>query len=68
MEKVKDVQALIQTIEGRTEDWEELLAQAEAEEKELFAWLTIILATILSITLIGALLIMGLAWQQVDKA
>ena len=37
MEKVKDVQALIQTIEERTEDWKQLLAQAEAEEKELFA-------------------------------
>jgi hypothetical protein len=46
----------------------ELFAKAEAEGKELNAWLTIILATILSITLIGALLIMGLAWQQVDKA
>jgi len=76
---IQTIEERTETIEERTEDWKQLLAQPEAEGKELFAkaeaegkelnaWLTIILATILSITLIGALLIMGLGWQQVDKA
>jgi chorismate mutase len=69
---IQTIEERTETIEERTEDWKQLLAQPEAEGKELFAkaeaegkelnaWLTIILATILSITLIEAFLIMGVA-------
>uniref|UniRef100_UPI00403E772C nSTAND1 domain-containing NTPase n=1 Tax=Microcoleus sp. TaxID=44472 RepID=UPI00403E772C len=74
-ELTEDCQQLLAQIEAEGKELfakakaeqKELFAQAEAKLKELNAWMTI-LATILSITLIGALLIMGLAWQQVDKA
>ncbi|MEG3953617.1 eIF2A-related protein, partial [Microcoleus sp. SVA1_A4] len=59
----------------KTEIEKQILAEARLKAEQLSAaakrqvkWLTTIGATIFSISLIGAATVMGVAWQQVDKA
>ncbi|MEG4587471.1 hypothetical protein QUA54_19980 [Microcoleus sp. MOSTC5] len=63
-QKVKQTEAEKQILAEARQKAEQLSAAAKRQVK----WLSSIGATIFSISLIGAATVMGVAWQQVDKA